>query len=83
MRIFYFAWLRERIGASDETVTPPSDVGTARQLVDWLKGREARYDAAFEDLASLRVAIDQRQAEFDDPITEASEVAFFPPVTGG
>lgn len=83
MQVLYFAWLRERIGAGSETLAPPDGVATARDLAVWLSAREPRYAAAFADLDSIRVAIDQRQAEFDDPIAGAGEVAFFPPVTGG
>lgn len=83
MQILYFAWLRERIGASNERVSPPEGVTTPRGLAEWLAAREPRYAEAFADLDALRVAIDQRQAEFDDPLGEAGEVAFFPPVTGG
>ena len=83
MKVLYFAWLRERIGMGSETVTPPETVVTAGDLVAWLRGREARYGAAFADMTAIRVAIDQEQASLQDPIAGAAEVAFFPPVTGG
>lgn len=83
MQVLYFAWLRERIGAGGETVEPPEGVDTPAALIDWLKTREERYAAAFEDVSAIRVAIDQQQAEMDAPLAGAREVAFFPPVTGG
>ena len=83
MRVLYFAWLRERIGKGSEEVSPPEGVVTVADLVDWLKGREARYAAAFEDTTAIRVALDQEQADFDAPLAGAREVALFPPVTGG
>ena len=83
MRVLYFAWLRERIGTGSEEVAPPEHVETLGDLVDWLKAREPRYAAAFEDTAAIRAAIDQEQAEFDAPIAGAREIALFPPVTGG
>lgn len=83
MRLVYFAWLRERIGASSEEATPPATVATVADLVDWLKTREPRYAAAFADMAAVRVAIDQEHAELTDSVAGAREVAFFPPVTGG
>ena len=52
-------------------------------LVEELRRREARYAAAFEDLAALRVAVDQKLAGFDAPLAGVREVAFFPPMTGG
>ena len=66
-----------------ETVEPPAEIATAGDLMAWLKARDDRYAAAFADAAAIRVAIDQRQADFDAPIAGAREVAFFPPVTGG
>lgn len=83
MTVLYFAWLRERIGAGREQLEPPAEIATAGQLVDWLKTREPRYEAAFADLSAIRVAVDQKQADFDASIVGAAEVAFFPPVTGG
>ena len=83
MRILYFAWLRERIGTGSEEVDPPAHVGTVEELIAWLGTREPRYEAAFTDLKAIRVAIDQEQAEFSDPIENAREIALFPPVTGG
>jgi molybdopterin synthase sulfur carrier subunit len=81
MRVLYFAWLRERIGASREEVE--SGAATVMELVEELRAREPRYEAAFADLASIRVAIDQELADYDAPLAGAREVAFFPPVTGG
>lgn len=83
MRVLYFAWLRERIGLAQENLSPPDFVKTAADLADWLMTREPRYAAAFADLTAIRVAIDQEAADLDASVVGASEVAFFPPVTGG
>ena len=48
-----------------------------------LRQREERYEAAFADLAALRVAVDQELTDFDAPLAGVREVAFFPPMTGG
>ena len=81
MDVLYFAWVRERIGTPRERIERPP--GTVRDLVEELRGREARYAAAFADLDALRVAVDQQLSDFDAPLTGAREVAFFPPMTGG
>ena len=52
-------------------------------LVAELCGREERYQLAFSDLSSLRVAVDQELSDFDASLAGAREVAFFPPMTGG
>jgi molybdopterin synthase sulfur carrier subunit len=52
-------------------------------LIVELRSREERYEMAFGDLDSLRVALDQELADFDAPLAGVREVAFFPPMTGG
>ena len=81
MDVLYFAWVRERIGQPKDKVD--TNAATVRELVEELRGREERYEAAFADLTALRVAIDQELADFDTPLDGAREVAFFPPMTGG
>lgn len=81
MKILYFAWVRERIGLPSEELENRS--GTVRDLIEDLRAREERYSAAFADLSALRVAVDQQLTDFDASIEGASEVAFFPPMTGG
>lgn len=83
MKVLYFATLRERIGLAQEHVSPPDYVKTPADLADWLMTRDPRYAAAFADLTAIRVAVDQEQVELDSPLEQATEVAFFPPVTGG
>ncbi|MGC9368597.1 MAG: molybdopterin converting factor subunit 1 [Paracoccaceae bacterium] len=79
--VLYFAWVRERIGLPKERVE--TGAATVADLVEELKGREERYEAAFADLSALRVALDQELSEFDAPLDGVREVAFFPPMTGG
>lgn len=81
MDVLYFAWLRERIGLPRERVE--TQATTVHELVAQLRAREERYEAAFEDLSALRVALDQELADFDAPLAGVREVAFFPPMTGG
>ena len=79
--VLYFAWVRERIGVPRERVD--TQAATVAELVAELSARDPRYAAAFGDLASLRVAVDQEMTGFDAPLAGAREVAFFPPMTGG
>lgn len=79
--VLYFAWVRERIGLPRERVE--TSAPTVAALIDELRAREERYEAAFADLASLRVALDQELSDFDAPLAGVREVAFFPPMTGG
>lgn len=79
--VLYFAWVRERIGVPREQVD--TTAATVADLVEELKAREPRYEAAFADLRALRVAVDQELSDFDARLEGAREVAFFPPMTGG
>ena len=79
--ILYFAWVRERIGLPKERVETEAE--TVGALVEELRAREPRYEAAFADLSALRVAVDQELADFDAPLEGVREIAFFPPMTGG
>ncbi|MCB2115999.1 MAG: molybdopterin converting factor subunit 1 [Rhodobacteraceae bacterium] len=79
--ILYFAWVRERVGLPRERVE--TSAATVADLVEELKAREERYEAAFADLRALRVALDQELSEFTAPLAGVREVAFFPPMTGG
>ncbi len=81
MDVLYFAWVRERIGLPRETVE--TSAATVSALVDELRAREPRYEAAFADTSALRVALDQELSDFDASLDGVREVAFFPPMTGG
>jgi molybdopterin synthase sulfur carrier subunit len=83
MRMVYFAWVRERVGVAEETIAPPAEVATIAALLDWLAGRSATHAAAFANLSRLRAAVDGGFVPLDASIVGASEVAIFPPVTGG
>jgi molybdopterin synthase sulfur carrier subunit len=81
IEVLYFAWLRERIGLGRERVQ--TSAPTVAALIEELRAREPRYQAAFADLSAVRVALDQDLADFDAPLSGVREVAFFPPMTGG
>lgn len=83
MKILYFAWLRTKIGAGSEEVTPPADIADVGGLIDWLKGRGGGYAEALDDLSLVRVAVNQEHVGLDHPVKAGDEVALFPPVTGG
>jgi len=83
MKLKYFAWVRERIGKSEETVEPPPSVQTIEQLIGWLVARGETYAHAFETPRVIRAAIDHAHVKQDTAIAGAREIAFFPPMTGG
>jgi molybdopterin synthase sulfur carrier subunit len=79
--VVYFAWVRERVGQPREAIETKAE--TVAELIQDLTQRDERYAAAFADLSAIRVAVDQTLVDFDTPISQAREVAFFPPMTGG
>jgi len=82
LKLVYFAWVRERVGKTEELVDAPADAATVADLMRWLKTRGAEYEHAFETDA-VRAAIDHAHVRLDAPISGAREIAFFPPMTGG
>lgn len=83
MKAVYFAWMRERVGKSEEVIAPPEAIVTVADVIDWLSGQSAEYAYAFENPRVIRVALDKAHARHDAPIKGAREIAFFPPMTGG
>ena len=83
MKVKYFAWVRERVGKTEETVEPPANVRTVDDLMAWLAKRNKAYAHAFETPRVIRAAIDHAHVRPDAAIAGAREIAFFPPMTGG
>lgn len=83
MKVLYFAWIRERVGKTEEDVSPPASVATVGELVQWLAGRGEEYAYAFENPKIVRAAIDRVHAQPQAAIKGAREIALFPPMTGG
>lgn len=83
MKLIYFAWVRERIGKSEEELDLPAHVATVRDLLQWLKARGDGYEQALQYPDVIRVAINQEHVDHSEPVSGAREIALFPPMTGG
>jgi molybdopterin synthase sulfur carrier subunit len=83
VRLLYFAWLRERVGAAEEEVELPAGVATVADLIGWLQARGPGFAAAFATTKTIRCAVNQSFAGPEAAVATGDEVAFFPPVTGG
>jgi molybdopterin synthase sulfur carrier subunit len=83
VKLLYFAWVRQKVGRSEETLALPAGVFTVRDLAGHLRTRGPGYAEAFADLARLRAAANLEHVGFDTPLGDDDEIAFFPPVTGG
>lgn len=80
-RIIFFANIREALGVGEVQLELPAGcrVGDLVTLLQQEFGEAAEVLTA----ENTRVAIDQELIQGDPDISAATEVAFFPPVTGG
>ncbi len=81
VRVRYFASVREALGKSDESLD--TRASTLAKLRDELIARGEPYASALARGKAVRMALDQLMSEEGAALQDASEVAFFPPVTGG
>jgi len=81
VKVRYFASVREAVGTGSETFdTAARDL---RALRDELIARGEPHASALARGKAVRMALDQVMSAEDAALREGSEVAFFPPVTGG
>jgi molybdopterin synthase sulfur carrier subunit len=79
----FFASVREALKVAQESVTVPANVKTVGDVRAFLRERGGIWAEALADNRPLRMAYNQEMTGADTAIEEGSEVAFFPPVTGG
>ena len=81
LRLRYFASIREALGASETIdVVEGATVAVVR---DVLIARGGAHATALARGRALRSALDQVLCDEGAVVAEGSELAFFPPVTGG
>ena len=80
-KILYFSWVREKLGISEELLNTKAN--NINELINELRSKDEKYKLAFDDLGTIRIAADQKLVDLEYPLTNISEVAFFPPMTGG
>ena len=83
VRVRYFAWLRNRVGLSEEAIDLPAEVTSVQTLKSFLAARHAGFAEALQAKGVVRCAVNQDYVPEDGPVRGGDEVAFFPPVTGG
>jgi len=83
VKLLYFAWVRQKLGRSEEDLSLPPGVSTVEQLANYLRDRGDGYASVFSEPQRLRPAVNQEHAKWDASVRDEDEVAFFPPVTGG
>jgi molybdopterin synthase sulfur carrier subunit len=83
MKILYFARIRQIAGRGSEEIEVPTSVTTVGELIDYLSDKDASLAAAFAQRTTVKAAINQNHVQLDASLEGATEIAFFPPVTGG
>ena len=78
--IRYFASVREALGSGESVET---QAATLADLRDELIARGGPHASALARGKAVRMALDQVMRRESAALHDGSEVAFFPPVTGG
>ncbi len=77
----YFASLREALGTDERIAHHAGE--TLGSIRDALIASDAAHAEALARGRAIRCALNQQILPEDTPVEDGSEVAFFPPVTGG
>jgi len=84
MKLVYFSWIREQIGIGEEDVALPAEVRNVADLFEWLRTRGESFENILQQPEIIRVALDHVHAqEPETSLSGVSEIALFPPMTGG
>ena len=83
IQLRFFASVREALGVTQESVTVPESVTTVGEVRVFLQQRGGVWASALAAEKPLRTAVNHSMCDADTALAEGSELAFFPPVTGG
>ncbi len=83
LTIKYFASIREQLGVAQEIVDIDAQHINVKSLRKQLIASSPRFAEALHEEKPVRVAVNQEMVTGSFVIRQDSEIAFFPPVTGG
>ena len=83
VKILYFAKIKELVGFDNEVIDLPSNVITFNELKNYLTLRGAPWSEIFLPENATRCALNYNLMNSNFTIEAGSEIAFFPPITGG
>ncbi|GLS84985.1 molybdopterin synthase sulfur carrier subunit [Paraferrimonas haliotis] len=81
IKVLFFAQVRERLGQASVEVDA-SQVSTTEDLRQHLASQSEKWQLVLAN-DQLLVAVNQAISNWQSPVADGDEVAFFPPVTGG
>lgn len=79
IRVLFFASLRDVAGTSQVELQPQGQQSAEEVFARLLK----RFPALAAYKPSLLVAVNEEYAQWQQPVADGDEIAFFPPVSGG
>ena len=82
INVLFFAQVRELLGTAGVKVEAGENTQTAEGLRATLAATDDKWAKVMAS-DKLLVAVNQTISQWDAPIVDGDEVAFFPPVTGG
>ena len=83
VKILYFAKIRELVSLDNEIIDLPSNVITFDELKNYFTLRGAPWSEIFLPENGTRCALNKNLMNSNFIIEAGSEIAFFPPITGG
>ncbi|MBU1393615.1 MAG: molybdopterin synthase sulfur carrier subunit [Gammaproteobacteria bacterium] len=82
INVLFFAQVRELLGTAKLSLEANEQTQTAEALRATLAATDDKWAKVLSS-DKLLVAVNQTISQWDTPVNDGDEVAFFPPVTGG
>ena len=82
MKVLFFGSLREQLGTGELNTVLPEGINTVGQLLASLQTQSDEWKLAL-GTGNVLFAVNQDMVDENTVISDADEIALFPPVTGG
>lgn len=79
-RLLYYGPLSDM--AENEDIVLPDGVGDTGALIEWLEARDAELGAALRS-RGVRIVVNNVVVTGAHPVSDADEIGFLPPFSGG
>ncbi|MDZ7588782.1 MAG: MoaD/ThiS family protein [Parasphingorhabdus sp.] len=83
IKLLFFGWVKERVGTGEQVEVVPDGIATVGEFVDFLMREDLAFARLQKDASRLRFAADLEMVGREAALAGVSELAIFPPVTGG